>query len=152
MDSIRPFRRCAKQKSLEIPQVPAGADGLRLMIAESQGNSYKFFRNLSDAVAHDAIVILQGDEAGQIYLTCPATKVKCTETDLQRLLEYLDSKAWKDLDSAGIFYESPSPEGTVSGGMGGGLVVNGVWLHPRLVDMGIEDKVKAFITGESASL
>ena len=106
MDLLRIFRRRPiKRRELEISVIPAGADGLRLMIAESQGQSYKSFPTLSHAIANKAIVILQGDDAGQIYLTCPAEKVKCTESDLQRLFEYLDAKAWKDLNSAGVFYE-----------------------------------------------
>ena len=153
MDLFRVFRRRPKKSSeLEISSLPAGADGLRLMMAESQGQSYKYFSTLSQAIANKAIVILQGDYAGQIYLTCPAEKVKCSEADLQLLLEYLDAKAWKDLNAAGIFYESYPGDRTVSGGMGGGLVINGVWLHSRFVDMGIKDSVESFIVGGSTRL
>ena len=152
MDILRLFRPRTKRQNLEIPRLPAGADALRLMMAESEDKSYKWFCSLSEATANNAIVVLQGDDGGQIYLTCPAANVKCTEADLQRLLGYLDSKAWKDLGSAGIFYESPSQERTVAGGMGGGLVVEGVWLHSRFVDMGIEEKVKKFIEGQSNRL
>jgi hypothetical protein len=153
VDLFRVFRRRSKKFSeLEIPSLPAGADGLRLMMAESQGQSYKYFSTLSQAIANKAIVILQGDYAGQIYLTCPAEKVKCSEVDLKLLLEYLDAKAWKDLSSAGIFYELCPDDGTVSGGMGGGLVINGVWLHSRFVDIGIKDNVENFILGKSTKL
>ena len=121
------------------------------MIAASGNQPFRAFRSLAEAAANGGVVILQGDDGGQIYLTCPATKIKCSEADLRDLLEYLDSKGWKDAGSTSVRFEMcPSLE--VAGGMGGGLVTDDVWLHPELRRQGLEEPVRSFISGELKQL
>jgi hypothetical protein len=126
-------------------------DPLRSMIAASHSQRYRAFRSLPEAAANGGVVILQGDDGGQIYLTCPATKIKCSEADLRSLLEYLDSKAWKDASSASVRFEM-CPSLKVAGGMGGGLVTDDVWLHPELRPKGLEESVRSFIYGQLKQL
>jgi hypothetical protein len=117
------------------------------MIAESRSEAYRSYRTLAEAVANDALVILQGDYGGQIYFTCPAAKIKVSESDLKRLLSYLDAKSWQDAEGASICFEDHSRNAVVPGGMGGGLATDDVWLHPKLQKLGLEKTVRAFVSG-----
>jgi len=40
------------------------------------------------------MVIFEGDYGGQIYATCPASLVRCSEETLQGLLRDLDTVGW----------------------------------------------------------
>lgn len=87
----------------------------------------------------DACVILEGDWGGQIYLVCPMKYVHCSEKTLLNLLKSIDSIEWGCNDGKGraiCFEVIPIGQG-VAGGMGGGIVVDGLWLHERLIDAGL---------------
>ena len=127
-------------------------DNVRSMMADGAGKPYLSFSSLAEAVAKGGVVILEGDEGGQIYLTCPAALVKCGEDGLHRVLMYLDERAWDDRSSAHIYYEKLDEGGGVAGGMGGGLVTEDVWIHPNLMNKGLMPAVRAFIRGESEDL
>jgi hypothetical protein len=122
-------------------------DPMRSMIAESQGKPHKSYQTLSEAIANNALVILQGDDGGQIYLTCPAIKVKCSEIGLKLLLRFLDDLGWNDLSAAAVYFEDVPENSGIPGGMGGGRGTGDIWLHPKLADFGIEKRVRSFICG-----
>lgn len=122
------------------------------MIAQSRGTVYRSYANLSEAIENAALVILQGDDGGQIYFTCPAVKVKCSEADLRRLLEYLDAASWRDIEMASILFEDCSGTLNVPGGMGGGEVTDDVWLHPAIRTPDLEANVRSFVFGLSQEL
>ena len=117
------------------------------MSAASRGETYHSYEGLAEAVAHCAHVVLQGDYGGQIYFTCPATKIKCSEPSLKRLLDYLDAQSWKDPEGAGMYFEDRPKDSGVLGGMGGGVALDDIWLHPELQKLGLEAKVRAFVAG-----
>jgi hypothetical protein len=117
------------------------------MFAEGLGEAYRSYRDLAEAVANNAHVILQGDDGGQIYFTCPAAKIKCSEEGLKKLLAYLDAHAWKDASGTGLYFEDRPKNCGVPGGMGGGLAIDDVWLHPKLQEPGLEAKVRSFVFG-----
>ena len=123
-------------------------DSIRSFMAEARGQLFRAYRNLDEAITQGGTVVLEGDDGGQIYLTCPALLVKCGEEGLRRLLSYLDSLEWRDPSMAHIWYEKHPTGGGISGGMGGGIVTEGLWIHPRLEERGIKEKVAAFIRGE----
>lgn len=120
-------------------------DPLRSMIAEGRGDVYQSYPNLAEALAHNAHVILQGDDGGQIYFTCPVAKIKCSEDGLKKLLHFLDAHAWKDASGTGMYFEDRPKDSGVCGGMGGGLAIDDVWLHPDLREL--EAKVRSFVSG-----
>jgi len=69
------------------------------MMADAEGISYTAFKTLSEAqLEPEGVVILEGDDGGQIFVVCPAHKVQCSQQTLKRLLLDLDAKTW---DSAG---------------------------------------------------
>jgi len=122
--------------------------GLRKLEAEAAGSEYLSFVSL-DAAQHDpeGVVVLEGDEGGQIYAVCPASLVRCGQDALQQLLRDIDAMVWNDPSSARVCYERLPLGSGVSGGMGGGLVQDSLWLHPNLVRRGLFENVKAVIEG-----
>jgi hypothetical protein len=118
------------------------------MVADAHGEQYGAFRSLEEAKEADvAAVVMQGDEGGSIYLTCQARLVECDEITLHRLLLDLDALDWKDPDSAGIYYERVPVGGGIPGGTGGGVVTEGVWLHPNLEALGVRKAVEDVLSG-----
>ena len=123
------------------------------MVLDSRGEEYRAFRTLAEAQeVSDGVVVMEGDYGGQIYLTCPARLVKCDQATLERLLRDLDSLGWRAPETAHVFFERGSPGSGVWGGMGGGLIVEGVWLHPELQKLGIEERVRDVIAGTRSKL
>lgn len=131
--------------------IPEGASQLRYMMAGAGGNTYQYCKSLSEARSVEGMVaIMQGDDGGQIYFTCPARHIQCNDETLARLLVDLDALEWGDPDSAGLYFEKASPVGGVAGGMGGGVVRDGIWLHARLEH--IRPKVEAVVAGTSLGI
>jgi hypothetical protein len=115
----------------QLEVIPEHESGFRRMVADARDHEYEAFRSLEEARdGTDASVVMEGDDGGSIYLTCPVSLVRCDETTLGRLLNELDVHVWNDPEMAGLFYER-APIGTgIAGGTGGGIVTEGVWLHP----------------------
>lgn len=125
--------------------------GVRRMISDTGGPSYQAFSSLVEArQRRDAIVVLEGDDGGQIHAVFPAAMVRCSEGELGVLLRDLDGLAWprNDEHSARVLYERRSPGGGVAGGMGGGRVQEGGWVHPLFHDLGLASDVLAVARGE----
>jgi len=103
------------------------------MVADAAGHDYRALRTLAEAQADPAgVVVFEGDDGGQIYLVCPAAAVCCSEDGLRALLQDVDRLEWNDAGSARVYFESLPVGSPVPGGMGGGRVVNGLWVHPRI--------------------
>jgi hypothetical protein len=121
-------------------------DGLRRMVSDAHGTSYRAFRSLEEARgAEDGIVVMQGDDGGSIYLTCPVHLVRCNEAALGRLLLDLDRYIWNDPDSAAMFFEQAPVGSGIAGGTGGSSVIAGVWLHPKLEQKQLRPAVEAVL-------
>lgn len=133
------------------PPLPSHESGLRRLMAEATGASYQALKSLAEAqAAPDGVVILEGDDGGQVYLTVPARLVRCSEQTLATLLADLDARAWRDLESARVFYERRAIGAGVGGGMGGGRVIDGVWVHPEL--RAWQAAVEAVVAGDAEHL
>lgn len=123
------------------------------MMADADGGEYVAFASLEAArLAGGATVVMEGDYGGQIYLTCPVQSVNCDESRLLVLLAELDGFGWQDPEGARLYYERAPMGSGVGGGMGGGKVVDGVWLHDELRKLGLAERVQAVIGGEIASI
>jgi hypothetical protein len=123
------------------------------MVADAAGEKYEALRSLEEAEDQaDVAVVMQGDDGGSIYLTCPARLVRCDEATLKRLLLDLDSHYWNDPDMAGLYFERAPIGSGIAGGTGGGVVTEGVWLHPELEAKGLLNRVQAVITGQSSRI
>jgi hypothetical protein len=110
------------------------------VLAAKLGYTYIPYDSLDAArVDKDAIVILSGDDGGQVYLTCPVAKVECSESSLGTLLTEMGIFAWGDGED--MYFERARPDRLVSGGMGGGPVEDDVWIHRdfrNLFEVGID--------------
>ena len=123
----------------------------RFLTTEVNGGSYVAYDSLDGARADpDAAVILSGDYGGTIYLTAPVRLVQCTQRELEVLLSDLDAITWMGGDQydASVAYER-HPVGTgVTGGDGGGIVINGVWTHPRSIDAEVAAYARQVVLGQ----
>lgn len=102
----------------------------------------------------NACVIFEGDWSGQIYLTCPMKYVHCSEDILLNLLVTLDDYDWhcNGGDGRGILFEVLPFGAGVPGGMGGGAIVDGLWIHERLEKASLLNRIAAVVFGESSVL
>lgn len=120
---------------------PTGPDGVpahdvRSFLGEVDGEEYVSYRSLDEARRDpDSAVVLSGDYGGTIFLTVPVRLLRCDLAMLRTLVSDLDAVTWMsgDLSIATVAFER-HPVGTgVVGGDGGGLVTEGVWVHPTMV-------------------
>jgi hypothetical protein len=133
-----------------VGETPPEGSVARRMFNESRGLPYEALRTLEDARAHpDGAIVLEGDFGGQIYVTCPATLVGCSEPVLADLLGELDRIAWavNEGEGAGLHFEVAPVGSGVAGGMGGALVEDGVWVHPEFETLGVADEIRAVVLG-----
>jgi hypothetical protein len=131
--------------------IPAGASPLRYMMADAVGSKHQHCKTLSEARATEGTVaVMEGDYGGQIYFVCPVRHIRCDAETLSRLLTDLDALGWDDPDGAGLYFEFALPGASIAGGMGGGTVSDGVWLHNRLEHL--RAKVEAVVAGTLTSV
>jgi hypothetical protein len=126
---------------------------LRELMAETHGVEYRAFASLSDAQDDpNGIVVLEGDDGGQIYVVTSARTVACSEQTLRQLLRDLDAREWPNNppDMAHLCFESKPLGAPISGGMGGARVGEQPWVHPRLKPL--ESVICAVLSGQRARL
>jgi len=104
----------------------------------------KPIRTLQEAKYIDgAVLVIQGDWGGTIYCTVPAKYVLCLEEKLLPLATALERAFWgcnfcidgvteEEHGGEGVYFVTPPPGHGVSGGMGGGAVTDGLWVHGSL--------------------
>jgi hypothetical protein len=114
--------------------------------------TYVAYRTLDEARAANGSVIFEGDDGGQIYVTCPAVLVRCDAATLDRMLVVIDRACWpcNPPGRAAVRYEAT--RGGVRGGMGGGFVGDGVWIHEAVAQIGWFDGVGAVLRGACSEL
>jgi hypothetical protein len=127
---------------------------LRKSMAEHRGQTYRWFYTLAEAQAAPvAAVSVEGDYGGQIYATCPAKLVQCTEERLYRLAEELEAELWATdyLGTVQVLYE-PLPVGAgIAGGKGGGLIIDGSGSTRRFVRSAGQQPSKPSYSGHGAT-
>jgi hypothetical protein len=129
-------------------QEAARESGIRKFEARVYGRRYEPLRSLDEAKSHkDGIVMLEGDWGGIIYLTCPASLVRCSEEALHQLLLDLDGKVMDEPDGAQVFYERLEAGESIMAGSGGAVVTDGIWVHERLKKSRLEDAISEVIRG-----
>jgi hypothetical protein len=124
-------------------RLPEHHSQVRSMMAEASGNIYRAIERFAAARDHPgSVVIFEGDYGGTIYLTIPVREVACDEAALKQLLVDIDSMCWSDSRGARLVYEVVPVGARVAGGMGGGQVVDGLWLHPRVEALGMREDIQ----------
>jgi hypothetical protein len=142
--------RLRRRRSVEhVGVIPEHESAVRRLVADAHGQSYEALRSLDEARGEaDAVVVMEGDYGGSIYLTCPVRHVHCDEATLRLLLRDLDEHDWKDPEGTRLYYERAPVGAGIAGGTGGGVVTDGVWLHPDLASLGLGPRVESVIAGE----
>jgi hypothetical protein len=139
-------RKVIVPESIEDHERPLGR-----MMADAGQSAYSPLRSLEEAkAAADSVVILQGDDGGQIYVVCRASQVSCGAETLEALLCDLDEIAWpgNDADMRRVFYERLQTGAGVAGGMGGGQVTAEPWIHNKFVAAGLRGAVLDVLQGK----
>ena len=134
---------------IEIDTLPSHESGVRRMVSDAEGITYKSFQTLSEARNKpNTIAVFEGDYGGQIYLVCPVALIKCEETKINQLLKDIDTYCWNDPDGANIYYEQRPETCEISGGMGGGISTSEVWLHDEIRKLRLEEEIKNVLAGK----
>lgn len=129
--------------------LPEHHSPLRSMMAEASGNTYTALKTLMAAREHPgSVVIFEGDDGGTVYLTIPVSEVACDEPALRQLLIDIDAMCWSDSSMTRIVYETVPLGASVAGGMGGGQVVDGLWLHPAVEALGVGEDIQQILSGQ----
>ena len=100
----------------------------------------------------DAYAIMEGEFGYQCYLTAPLRIIRCPEPELRELLLDLDQICCDMLEGRHIRYEEHKPGDFISNGMGGGEIVDDVWIHPQLVDFGLLERIREMLSGKISRL
>jgi len=126
---------------------------MRDLLADVGGASFRRLPSLEAAQSDPhGIAVLEGDDGGTVYAVVPAREAGCSLGALQQLLVDLDERVWphNPPNMRHLYFESRREGEAVPGGMGGGLVAAGVWLHPEVARLGLTDAVLDVIAGKRA--
>jgi hypothetical protein len=103
---------------------PEHESQLRRILADAAGEPYSALQSLEEAKRAAAVVVMEGDYGGSIYLTCPARVVQCDEPTLRQLALDIDERDWSDPEGVGcstnrfrLARESPEARGAGSSPM-----------------------------------
>jgi hypothetical protein len=136
-------------QSNELPPPEEYMSGVRYLVNHAHDTEYKPIRDYAGAkAAEHGYVIMEGDSGGQIYLTCPMHLVQCSHETLLQLAADLDATQWSDPSGCRVFYEEYAEPQGVWGGMGGGAVTDGLWLHSEFEPLDIEERVLDVLSGK----
>ena len=139
----------------DINVLPEHESGVRRMVSDARDVAYQPLHSLDEAKSFsDGVVILEGDDGGQIYVVCPASLVRCSAEILNDLLRDLDAIACpgNDPNSARVFCERLPTGAPVFGGMGGAVVSDAVWIHRDFVKLKVDPAIRDVIAGERARI
>lgn len=118
-------------------------------MAEVSGGGYTALETFAVACKQPgSIVIFEGDDGGTIYLTIPVLNVACGEPALRHLLLDIDTMCWSDHSMARVVYEIAAVGEKVVGGMRGGQVTGGLWLHPQVEALEIREGIEQVLKGQ----
>ena len=128
--------------------LPDHESAVRRLVADAHGRPYYPLHSLEEARLYpDGAAIFEGDWGGQIYATIPTDLIRCNVAAIERLLRDLDALGWCDLAGARIYYERRPVGAGVAGGMGGGRIIQGVWIHERIVHLGVGQAIQDLLEG-----
>ena len=140
-------------ENLEI--LPDHESGVRRLVSNAHSVPYYALHSLEEAKSlPDGVVILEGDDGGQIYVVCRASLVKCPEEVLGQLLRDLDDIAWpgNDPNMAKVLYERHPVGAGIAGGMGGAVVTKDIWIHDEFIKLRLDAVIREVISGRRQSI
>lgn len=121
--------------------IPDSNRAVDFMVTKAKGLEYKPVETLEEARnTPNAIVVLDGDYGGQVYATCQVKHLipTITHAQLEAICKQLSALEWDQEDDWQVSYQIKAPGEGVWGGMGGGRVLDGLWMHPKLCQESIK--------------
>jgi hypothetical protein len=85
-------------------------------------------------------------------VTVPAKLVRCDEHVIRGLLQDLDELAWDNPEGQMLTYWKHKVGEHFGGGMSGAEARDDVWVHERLLKLGLVDRIRKVIVGEAPRL
>jgi len=133
---------------VESKEIPEHEQPCQSIMHEVHGTQkkYKPLKSLEEArAAEHGAVVIEGDWGGTIYLSCPVKYVNATQDELSALAEWLERAFWgcnfwtreghtHIQGGHGVYYLDAPPGTGIWGGMGGGAHMDGLWVHPEVVE------------------
>jgi len=130
--------------------------GLRGMMADAGVIEYSPLQSFEEASrVDDAVMVIEGDYGGQIHATAPIRLVACAQTRLDLLARELEAVAWPslpDADSVNVLYERLPVGALVAGGMGGGVITDGIWVHEEFRQLGLAKAIADVVQARETKL
>lgn len=109
-------------------------------------------RTLDEARQYqDSYVVIMADYGGQVVLTYPVGLLRCDRQVLDHLAAQLSLRLWEE-ESSLLWFRRFQPGDIVPGGMGGGAVTSGLWLHPEVEQLGLRLEIEAVLQGRATGL
>ena len=126
-----------------IPKIPEHHSPVNHIMSKVHGEKYQPLRTLEEAKAvPDGVVILEGDWGGSIFATCPVKYLGASHQEIETLCKALETSFWPTNmhhgGGWGVYYARKATGSGVWGGMGGGIVLDGLWIHSALDDLSQE--------------
>lgn len=102
----------------------------------------------------NSYVVADGDWGGQVYFTIPAAEVACSEERVRQLVREVDQVCWggQEEGSLGVNFRSGTPGEGVVGGMGGGVLRGGLWVHDEISQLGWKPAIGRVLAGKVDAL
>ena len=124
---------------------------VRSFLAEINGEQHLAYHSMAEASEDpDAAVVLSADYGGTIFLTVPVRLCHCSFKALETLISDLDAISWFSGDpTIAMVGLERHPVGTgVTGGDGGGIVIEGVWTHPKRLPPEVASQAVEVVLGK----
>jgi|TARA_Y100000310_G_C20261811_1_gene613974 hypothetical protein len=140
-------------KNKKIDVIPEHESPVRNITSKAHGTPYKPIKDFEEAKKYDdSYMVMEGDWGGQIYLSIPVKKIKCNYNTLKNLLNEIDKKEWEcnEGDGSGIYFERKNAGEGITGGIGGGVASENLWVHEDLDE--VKNKIFAVLNGKSKSI
>jgi hypothetical protein len=136
-----------KQSKEKIEQVPRHKAAVRYIVEQ---DDYVAYKTLAEARrGRSGCLVMQGDFGGTIYCTCPVQQIKCSLKHIKQLLTIIDTVYWSDPRGARIYFEDRRSGEGIVGGMGGGIVLDDIWVHPKIVECGLATTIWAVLKSKT---
>ncbi|MFD0675599.1 MULTISPECIES: hypothetical protein [unclassified Paenibacillus] len=140
-----------KNDEKDMKLIPQFHSPLRHIMNEAHSLNHKFIKTFEEAKEiKNSYLVMEGDHGGQIYIVCPVHIIRADLGTLSRLLIDIDNAQWDEADSTGMYFEIFNPGDIVSGGMGGGLALEKLWVHENL--KGLENEISKVIYGKKTRI
>lgn len=91
---------------------------------------------------------MEGDCGGQTYVAAPAKLVSCDEKILGQLLQDLDELAWHNTAGQQLTNQKHQVGKHLRRRNGWAEATGDVWVHQKLRELGIENRIRKVISGE----